>query len=364
MLTPLDSNVDALRKHFGSLLRAVPVTRMLDYGVPLEDALAVHGAGPAEVPPAWDMLCEDLAQRRIAIAQALKGDRQVEAPAWRAASALLQCGQLAFNHDDPRKKDLYGRAHAAMERHAALSVDLRSVVLPTPRGPLHGWVVSPRSGHAHAAVVVLGGLSGWGAVYLDMGRALAARGVVAILGEGPGQGLSRLRGGLHLDAGSLPLLGHFVDLASDLTTGRVGVWGNSFGGLFAAHLAVLDPRVKALCVNGAPMRPGVPGFRTAREQMHAVFGTASDDELAERLGALSLDPQRHRTDAAMLVVQGGRDELVPMGSQEDFLALTSSQARATLDWHDGEHTIYNHAAERNDRVSDWFVHHLRAGGSS
>ena len=262
---------------------------------------------------------------------------------WRTASALLQCAQLAYNADSPRKQSLYERAHAAMAQHAALSDELTECLLPTAAGDLRGWVVCPRAMPASAAVVVIGGLNGWGAAYLDMGRALAARGMLAVLAEGPGQGLSRMQSGLLLDQATLPLLGHFIDHAGSRSARQFGAWGNSFGGLFAARLAVHDARVRAVCINGAPMRPELPPFRTAREQMHAAFGTASAPALAAHLAALALDPRVDRTAASLLVVEGGRDPLVALGTQSDFFGLSPATERSILTWNDGEHTIYNHA---------------------
>jgi dienelactone hydrolase len=351
---------DERRKQLAALHRSVPVTRMVDYGVSLGDAIALHEITASERPPDWDDACEELALRHIRLAEecARANRRLTAAQAWRAASALLQCAHLAYNADGSRKKALYSRAAEAMRQHAALCDDLVEIRLQSSAGSLHGWAVSPRGSKANAAVVVLGGLSGWGASYLDMGRALAARGILAVLAEGPGQGLSRMQEGMHLDASTLPLLSRFLDYALDHSAERLGVWGNSFGGLFAAQLAVQDARVLALCINGAPMMPTVPTFRTAREQMAAVLGTTSEAELADRLRAIALEPSRHRTEAAMLVVQGGRDAMVPIGSQDTFFTLSPRAAKSTLTWLDGDHTIYNHAHERNDRVSDWFAQEL------
>lgn len=351
------------RKQWAALLRAVPVTRMVDYGVPLGDAIRAHAEAASEDLATWDEVCEKLALRHTALAQAASRDGQqlTAAQAWRSASALLQCAQLAFNEDQPRKQSLYENAHDAMAQHASLSDDMDEVKLSGGTGELKAWVVRPQGRPACAAVVVLGGLSGWGAAYLDMGRALAARGLLALLSEGPGQGLTRMHAGLYLGNSSLPLLSRFVDHAKSLSSGGVGVWGNSFGGLFAAHLAVRDERVQALCVNGAPMVPTLPGFRTAREQLAAVLGAKTDEDLIDRIAALALDPQRHCTKAPILVVEGGCDPLVPLGSQHDFFALSPSTLHSLLTWSDGEHTIYNHAQERNARVADWFASRLAAG---
>lgn len=360
MPSPIYIEADERRKHLAAMQRAVPLTRMVDYGVPLGDALDVHESIASEDPASWHEVCQRLANRHRAIALAAEGSgrRETAAQAWRASSALLQCAQLAYNQDVPPKQALYEQAHEALVRHSQLSDDLAEVVLSSGHGQLHGWVVRPRESAPDQAVIVLGGLSGWGGAFLDMGRALAARGVLAILAEGPGQGLSRLRGGMHLDEMTLPLFSAFVDHAESLGTRRFGVWGNSFGGLFSAHLAARDTRVQAVCINGAPMAPVVPSFRTAREQMGSVFGVNDEVSLAQRLSSLGMDAQRHRFNAHMLVVQGGRDALVPLGEQESFFTLAPANTRATFTWGNGEHTIYNYSHERNARVADWFVEKL------
>jgi len=344
-----------------ALQRSIPITRMVDYGVPLGDALRVHEFTSTDAPESWDDVCEAQARRHTTLAEGALRTRctRTASQAWRAASALLQCAQLNFNADLPRKKTLYDLAAQAMAQHAALSTDLTACVVPTPSGNLHGWIVHPPKA-VLAAVVVVGGLSGWGISYLNMGRALASRGILAVLAEGPGQGLSRLREGVYLNERTLPLFSKFLNAAGASSASRFGVWGNSFGGLLAAQLAARDPRVRAVCINGAPMTTSVPTFRTAREQMEALFGTREEQELTDRLGMLSMDPQRQQFAASTLIVQGGRDVLVPLGEQLGFFALSTAEEKSVLTWDDGEHTIYNHADERNSRIADWFAAQLDA----
>jgi alpha-beta hydrolase superfamily lysophospholipase len=356
---PTSRTAESRRKQLDALRRAIPVTRMVDYGVLLGDALAIHTQATLEDAPPWDRLCEGAAQGHLDRADA--ADRLhhgvTAREARHAASALLQCAQLAFNEDSPRKLALYERAHTAMAQAAQGTGQMEALVVATPAGELHGWVVRPIQAPPAAAVLLIGGLSGWGSVYLGMALALAARGVMAVLGEGPGQGLTRMRSGIHLDRSSLALFQALLDGPAAACGGRVGVWGNSFGGLFAAHLAVRDSRVKAVCINGAPFAPTVPSFRTAREQMTALLG-ANDEDLAEKLGFLALSSDRHHTEAAMLIVEGGQDPLLPPGSQQAFLTLARSENARCVSWSDGEHTIYNHAAARNALVADWFADRL------
>lgn len=346
-----------------ALLRAVPLTRMVDYGVPVGDALEITARVGMEQAQAWDGVAEEVAGRHASLAQeaAALGCTRSAAQAWACAAALYQVAQLAFNADEPRKAALYEAGRQAMVDHGAIGGAVTELQLPSPRGTLYGWQVSPATQTPRSAVVIVGGLSGWGAVYLGMARALADRGMLCVLAEGPGQGSTRMRSGLHLDADTLPLLRRFIDHAQAAGARRIGVCGNSFGGLFAAHMAAIDPRVSALCINGAPMVPPVPEFRTAREQMAALFGVPTEVALEQRLSDLRMSPHQHRIDAAMLVVEGGRDPLVALGEQAAFFELGAPQRCQVMTWPDGEHTIYNHAAWRNARVADWFGAQLLPG---
>jgi alpha-beta hydrolase superfamily lysophospholipase len=88
-----------------------------------------------------------------------------------------------------------------------------------------------------------------------------------------------------------------------------------------------------------------------------MLGVTSDDEVAAALQALWIDPATDHTDADVLVLHGGADPLISLEQQRPFLALSErSELRV---WEDGEHTIYNHSAERTELVGDWFRDRLR-----
>lgn len=353
---------DSLLKLNAALQRAIPVTRLVDYGVPLGDAIAIHARTGTDTPERWDEVCEAMASRhaRLAAQAAASGANLTAAEAWAAAAALYQAAQLAFNDDTTRKRNLYEAGRQALLAHRAAGGQIEHLELPSAAGTLYGWSVPPASSNHAAAVLIIGGLSGWGSVYYGMAQALARRGILCILAEGPGQGSTRLRSGLHLDHTTLPLFSRFVDHAFERGATRVGVWGNSFGGLFAAHVASADTRVGAVCINGAPMTPVVPDFRTAREQMCAVFGV-DETGLESRVASLRMAHGQHRIRGSLLVVEGGADLLVPLGEQKSFFELAGPEQCTVMSWPDGEHTIYNHAAERNARLADWFRSQLVGG---
>ena len=297
-----------------ALHRAMPYTRLVDCGMNPADARALLAATTAG--QAWAEVAGELAHDRSAAVQSAlaAGHRLTAAQSARWAAGAALFAQMADNEDTPRKRRLYRRYVDLVSQVADLSEPaLERVELPYRDGQLVGWLDLPPSGRAAATIVIWGGLSGWGAAYLRAADALTARGLACLLAEGPGQGEPRLSDRLHLDEHAADGFARFLDaVEADPRLGdAVGVQGNSFGGLFAAHLAAQDKRVGACVVNGAPATPQLPPFRTARSQFTAAFGTDDADQLTAVLDRLRFDPARHRIGCPVLVLHGGADPLIP-----------------------------------------------------
>ncbi|MER6162820.1 prolyl oligopeptidase family serine peptidase [Streptomyces sp. NPDC001868] len=337
--------------------RAMPFTRLTDCGMDPADARRLLADTTAGIP--WQdaaTMIADVQLERARVSEAA-GHRTTARQAYRFASGALMFAQMAYQSDTAEKRDLYARHTAAT---AALAPGVERVEITHRAGVLSGWLCLPPTGAAPATVIVWGGLSGWGAAYLPVADAYTARGLACLLAEGPGQGESRLRHGLYVDERVTEGFARFVDLveADPRLGGAIGVQGISFGGLFAAHLAAADPRVGAVVVNGAPAAPTVPEYRTAREQMAAVVGTDAPDRVTEVMDALRFDPDKHRITCPLLLLHGGQDPLARYEDQEPFLRAADPAAATVRIWPDGEHTLYNHAAERDALTGDWFTDHL------
>jgi len=334
--------------------RAMPLTRLVDCGMDAADARALHarsaaGEGWADAGTVLAAARLDKAHRALAARHPLTAVIQAR---WAAGAALF--AQMADNQDTERKRALYRRYTETVSFVADLD-GMRRVTVPYACGQLTGWLRRPAGRPSAGTVIVWGGLSGWGAAYLRTADAVTARGLACLLVEGPGQGESRLDHGLYMDGQTPSGFARFVDaVTSDVALpGPVGVMGNSFGGLFAALLASQDPRVAACVVNGAPPAPEVPEFRNAREQMDAAFGTQDGGTLAATLRQLRFDPSWQRIGCPVLVLHGGADPLV---SHQQARAFADASPRGHLEsWPDGEHTIYNHADERDALAADWLA---------
>ena len=337
------------------------MTRLLDCGMDYADACALYDDSAHGI--AWDESAE-----RLALAQLMRADEAVRLQryvtarqAYKFAAAAFVFAQMAFNLDVPRKRELYQRFRLAVEQTGSLySSPIERVEIPFESGRLVGWLVTPETGRASATVIVLGGQSGWGATYLPFADALVERGLAVLLAEGPGQGETRLNFGIYLDVDVASAYSRFVDyICGDSRLGNaVGIWGNSFGGLFAAKTAANDQRLQACCINGAPAAPSIPPFRSALEQAAAMLGTSDQERLLLNYARLQFNPSRHTIVCPVLVLHGGRDPLVTLEEQRIFLEGSSHPNSVLRVWSDGEHTIYNHSAERTAFVADWFAEQL------
>jgi alpha-beta hydrolase superfamily lysophospholipase len=346
-------------KQVEGLCRAMPLTRMVDYGIPRELAERVHHT--VKEGALWDAVLEKLSREQEASARV--EDNQAGArDLWHTAAASLVFAQMAFNTDNDRKRFLYREMTRCFTRFAELSeFHVSRLQIDHRGGKLFGWRFHASGGEAPATVIVLGGMSGWSTAYRSMAEALVRHGLDCLLVDGPGQGDSRLEGGVFADADITAGFSRFVDHLHDRAPGQpVGIWGNSFGGLFAALTAVRDRRIVACCINGAPLSAEIPPFRTAQEQLAALFGVEDTEQLAGVLPALTFDGKRAPLACATLVLEGGADPLVPVGTQQRFWVGNHHPLSRLETWPDGEHTIYNHAVERNAIASEWFAAALAA----
>jgi alpha-beta hydrolase superfamily lysophospholipase len=97
----------------------------------------------------------------------------------------------------------------------------------------------------------------------------------------------------------------------------------------------------------------------AREQVLAAVGLDDADAAQAVLTACRFDPDRDRVRCPLLLLQGGRDPLATFNEQRGFLEAAEPGLATMREWPDGEHTIYNHADERDAFAADWFAAQLQ-----
>ncbi|MGE0517076.1 MAG: alpha/beta hydrolase family protein [Hyphomicrobiaceae bacterium] len=355
---------DSQRNELDAHRRAMPLQRLLDNGVEYADAVAWHGL--AERGVRWVDAGVWLAETQLRRAEAARaaGHPRSACIAFRHASACFRFAQSALTRDDDSKRALYRRLIDAFSAAAVLDpAPILKLEIPFSRGPLFGWLLEPSDGQSSATVIVFGGADGWREAYFTGAAYLLERGLSVLLLDGPGQGETRLFGGVHLDidyaAACSAALEHLQD---KFGKGPIGIWGNSMGGHLAAMAVARDARFAACCVNGGSIRPleTLDRFPRFIDKLAAMVGTTDAGRVLAVMRHYDLTSGVDAIRCPLLVLHGGADLVFLPENGRRIYTGASSQDKTMLYWDDGDHCLYNHAHEKNCIVSDWFHDRLAA----
>jgi pimeloyl-ACP methyl ester carboxylesterase len=355
---------DDLKKFNEAQARAMPVHRLLDNGVEYSDAMAFHKMAAANVP--WAEAGEWLGRRNLDRAAAARTDgfRQAERIHLLHACACFRFAQSAYVFDEPEKLRLYRLViDCFADGVALLDAPPARVEVPHAGGALCGWLFRPPGIERPPVVIVFGGADGWRESYYPMVSYLQAQGLAVCLLDGPGQGETRLFRKVYLDAGYIDgFAAAAQSLRRDPSLGdRVGLWGNSLGGTFAAAVSAACPEIDACCSNGGSAEPAEVLDRYPRflDRIAAMMGHRDRDAAERMMRDLDLRERLHGLECPLLVLHGGNDRLFSETSVKALHDCSGSADREMVVWDDGDHCLYNHAAERNLLVAGWFAQRLR-----
>ncbi|KQS66894.1 S9 family peptidase [Modestobacter sp. Leaf380] len=347
-----------------ALIRAMPRHRMVGNGMQAGDADALHAGVSAG--SAWSDVAGRLAARqtRAAVAAMEVGDTATARDRFLRAAACYSFGQIPLE-DGPAKQALYrdlvdsfGAAGALLDPPA------EHVEVPWAGKSLRGWLLRPHGAVRPPVVMVLGGMDAWREEYAAGAELVRDRGVALFLLDAPGQGETRVLGGLHLDRDVQLALSAAVShvLADDRLGDRVAVWGNSMGGHLAALLAARDDRIAACVVTGGTVRPSETHTRFPRflSKVQAMLGMADDADGAKTLmDDLELDAATLAGLTCPLLVQHGkRDAVFKIANARPIHDLSASTDKTWQEWADGDHCVDNHADEKYLAVARWLAPRL------
>lgn len=346
--------------------RALPVQRLVGNGMDYADAVALHDMAARGVP--WIAAASYAAEANLRRAEASLADgHRISARSHLFhGAACFRFAQSVLMQDTPQKIQIYRRSLDAFSRAAALAEPAyEKLAIPWNDATLHGWLIRPAGLSAPPVVIVFGGADGWREEYHNGALALRERGLAVLLLDGPGQGETRLLGGLHLRPDSVASAHATVVrfLLEDERVGRsVGIWGNSLGGTLAALAASACPEIAACCVNGGSAEPERVLDRLPRlgDRLRALTGDADAASVRGSLAALALPAEANRIACPLLLLHGGADALF---APEEALAIAEhapTTDKTVLFWDDGDHCIYNHTNEKHCAIGDWFSDRLQA----
>nr|WP_240982144.1 alpha/beta fold hydrolase [Streptomyces sp. S3(2020)] len=342
-------------------LRQFSLERMTGYGVDYADAVELR-ARVIEGQD-WHSAATELAGVCLRRAEGTAGaaGKPTQVTYLRRASALLRMSQMMMLSDTAERRVIFARAAELYARAAEASGDRERVTIHTDSGPLVGWLV-PAGDTAVGSAIVIGGVEGWAMDFDSIGEALAARGVDALLLDGPGQGETRLAHAHYLTTEWRDAYGRAVDFLDGRSPGRpIGFIGNSMGGSVAMAVAAQDTRIRACVDNGGIHAPWLvpPTMGTFFSKMVAACGTGDPDRAVDVWKTVTPLADGPNTGYPLLVVQGGADPMISTDLAQILLQGAPTADKRMVIFSDGNHCVYNHKHDRDALIADWMTARLR-----
>jgi predicted amidohydrolase/dienelactone hydrolase len=315
----------------------------------------------------WDQWCREwgrTAQHYEQLAEAAEaaGRTVTAGEAWRRAALGWHWGKFVFVDDLDQQRAAHDRTVACFRRGAAtLSPPAELVRVPYGGTTLAAYLRIPEANHGRPPVVIM--MPGLDSVKEELqatAEYMLSRGLAIIAVDGPGQGEAEYE---------LPIepayervataVADYLEGRDDIDPGRIGGFGVSLGGYYAARAAAYEPRIKAAVSLAGPYQWSLD-WDILPPQTRATFqrrsGAATPEEARQKLAALTLEGAAARITIPLLVAAGGRDRLVPAYHAER-LAREAPGAELMLD-PDGRHGLTNHAFESRSKMADWLAAHL------
>lgn len=237
----------------------------------------------------------------------------------------------------------------------------RRVQIPFEGSDLVGVLRTPPGPGPHPTVLLLPGLDSAKEEFGATERLFLDRGVGTFSLDGPGQGEAEY---------DLPIRGDWSDVAAavldavgacpEVDSDRVGVWGVSLGGYYAARVAAAaGSRVKACVALAGPYDFGAcwEALPELSREAFRVRAKAADDEQARSVAAtLDLQGWAAKIEAPVLVVFGRQDRLIPW-QQGERLAAEAPRAELLM-LEDGNHGCMNVWPKHRPYTADWVAARL------
>jgi len=198
--------------------------------------------------------------------------------------------------------------------------------VPYEGSEVRGYLRVPKGARAAPLIVAIAGLDSRKEEMVERFAPLAERGVAVLALDSPGTGES----GVTAQPGVEASLTRMIDAAlahGGIDAKRIAVYGGSFGGYWAAILAVTErERLRAVAAQSPPVHDYFSKARTLSlasnreylfdyvEAHQFTYGAATIEELAERKERMSLVARGYlaRPMAPMLVIAGVLDTQVPI----------------------------------------------------
>jgi dienelactone hydrolase len=218
-------------------------------------------------------------------------------------------------------------------------------------------------------LIAFGGLDSFKEeLYFMVGRGALERGISCLLVDGPGQGATLRKLGIHTRFDyEVPVAAciDYLETRDDVDASRIAASGSSLGGYYIARAAAFEPRLAAAVSHGAVW--AVNEIWGDADETHGlaghikwVFGAGSMREALEMGKAFTLEGIVGRIRCPYLIVHGGFDVLGVRQARHTYDAAREAGVDVTLRLVQEEETGAEHCQHDNptlgqDAVGDWLA---------
>jgi dienelactone hydrolase len=237
------------------------------------------------------------------------------------------------------------------------------VEIPFDGTTIAGVLRLPTGPGPHPLVILIPGLDSAKEEFRPTEDLFLSRGIATLSVDGPGQGEAEYDLAIRADwevPGAAII--DFACALPDIDQGRIGIWGVSLGGYYAARVASGDERIRACIALSGPYRLGdawdqMPELSRAAFTVRSKSG--SDAEAKRRAAALSMAGRAERITAPLLIVAGKLDRIFSWTGAERLAQETGENAELLL-LEDGNHGCANVPYRHRHYSADWMAAKLGA----
>jgi len=188
------------------------------------------------------------------------------------------------------------------------------------------------------------------------GNDFLRRGMAVLAIDGPGQGEMEFDLPLRHDY-EVPIkyAVDYLEQRPDVDAKRIGMMGVSFGGQFAVRATAFEQRIKATIENCGPYDQS-ENFNASplisRETLVHRLRAANEADAFEKLKQFNLQGVAEKVACPLLVIQGGKDRLVPPAQGKRIAAEAGKNADLWF-FEDGNHVCNNIPYKHRPQQADW-----------
>jgi 2,6-dihydroxypseudooxynicotine hydrolase len=282
------------------------------------------------------------------------------------AATYFHFGKFLFVHDLDQAKAAHARAVDALNRALPLfDPPATREEIAFEGSKLVGIFRFPSTDGPHPTVILIPGLDSTKEEFRDVERAFLDRGMATFALDGPGQGEAEwtLPVRPEWDKVGEAVINHLHQMGQ-VDNDRIGVWGVSLGGFYAARLASSDLPIRGTIALAGPYNLGAAWNDLNPLTRHAFevrSFSSSPEEAEKRAWEMTLEGHASKITTPLLVIMGKRDRLFPWQDGERLAHEAGGESKLIL-LEEGNHGCANVIYRHRPLAADWMA--SRLGGTN